>query len=60
MSRNNYDYYKNKYKTVTIKLDRDAEADVINFLAQYPKGPKAAIVLALRVMKASIRRGFGK
>ena len=54
-----YDYYKDKYKAVTIRLDKDAEKDVIDFLEQWPKGPKHAIVLALRIMKKAMRGGLG-
>lgn len=53
-----YDYYKDKYKAVTIRLDKDAERDVIDFLEQWPKGPKHAIVLALRIMKKAMRGGL--
>lgn len=28
----NYDYYKNKYKKITIQLDREKDADVIRFI----------------------------
>ena len=31
-----YNYYKDKYKTVSIKLDRQADADVIRFLEEWP------------------------
>ena len=27
----NYNYYKNKYKTISIKLDRQKDADIIKY-----------------------------
>lgn len=53
-----YNYYKEKYKTVTIKLDRQADADVIKYLEEWPKGPKHLIVWALRTMKKFMRGGL--
>lgn len=54
-----YDYYRDKYKAITIRLDREAEKDIINFLEQWPKGPKHAIVYALRLMKKFVKGGLG-
>lgn len=47
-----YDYYKNKYKTISIKLDREKDADIIDFLESMPEGvgPKECIVAALRTI----------
>ena len=53
-----YDYYKTKYKSITLRLDREADADVIKFLEEWPKGPKHAIMLAVRIFKAALRRGL--
>ncbi len=44
----NYNYYKDKYKTITIKLDRQREADIISLLEGAPDGPKAFIVNAVK------------
>ena len=53
-----YKYYKDKYKSYTVKLDRVADADLIEFLNTWPKGPKHAIVLSLRVFKKAIKGGL--
>ena len=53
-----YDYYKTKYKSITLRLDREADTDVIKFLEEWPKGPKHAIMLAVRIFKAALRRGL--
>lgn len=53
-----YQYYKDKYKSYTVKLDRVADADLIEFLSTWPKGPKHAIVLSLRVFKKAIKGGL--
>lgn len=55
-----YEYYKDKYKQVNIKLDRVQDADLIAFLESWPKGPKHAIILALRVFKKAMRGGLGQ
>lgn len=54
-----YNYYKQKYKAITIRLDREADKDVIDFLEQWPHGPKHAIMLAVRIMKKAMRGGLG-
>jgi len=54
-----YNYYKTKYRTFTLKLDREKDADLIMFLEQWPEGPKHAITSALRVFKEFIRGGLG-
>lgn len=54
-----YNYYKQKYKAVTIRLDREADKDVISFLEQWPDGPKDAIVKALRIFRKFMRGGLG-
>lgn len=53
-----YDYYKKKYKSITLRLDREADADVIKFLEDWPQGPKHAIMLAVRIFKKAIRGGL--
>lgn len=30
----NYDYYKKKYKKITIQLDREKDADIITFIEE--------------------------
>lgn len=48
-----YDYYKTKYKTYSIKLDYDRDRDVINFLDEMKRaglGPKAVILAAIRTV----------
>ena len=48
-----YDYYKTKYKTYSIKLDYDRDRDVINFLEEMKRaglGPKAVILAAIRTV----------
>ena len=54
-----YEYMKKKYKTVTLKLDREADKDVIDFLDQWPNGPKHAVMLAVRIFKKAIKGGLG-
>lgn len=44
----NYNYYKDKYKTISIKLDRQREADIISLLEGAPDGPKAFIINAVK------------
>lgn len=44
----NYKYYKDKYKTISIKLDRQRDADIITLLEGAPDGPKAFIINAVR------------
>lgn len=55
-----YKYYKDKYKQINIKLDRVQDADLIALLESWPKGPKHAIILALRVFKKAMRGGLGQ
>lgn len=46
-----YDYYKNKYKAITIKLDREADSDVIDYFENAGKqgyGPKLIICDLIR------------
>lgn len=41
-----YEYYKNKYKAICIKLDRDTDSDVIEYFENAGKlgyGPKLII-----------------
>ena len=48
-----YDYYKTKYKTYSIKLDYDRDRDVINFLDEMKRaglGPKSVILAAIRTV----------
>ena len=48
-----YDYYKTKYKTYSIKLDYDRDRDVIQFLDEMKRaglGPKAVILAAIRTV----------
>ncbi len=47
-----YKYYKDKYQTISIKLDRVKDADVIMILDSMPEGvgPKECIVAALRTV----------
>lgn len=52
-----YDYYKQKYKGYTIKLDREKDADLIKFLDDWPDGPKALITWSLRILKSFIMGG---
>ena len=54
-----YNYYKTKYRTYSLKLDREKDADIITFLEQWPEGPKDAIVKAVRIFKKFIRGGLG-
>lgn len=49
-----YEYYKNKYKAYTLRLDREKDADIIKLLDNWPDGPKAVIMIALRALKAVI------
>lgn len=30
-----YEYYKKKYKKLTLQLDREKDADIINFIEQF-------------------------
>lgn len=48
-----YDYYKTKYKTYSIKLDYDRDRDVIQFLDEMKRaglGPKSVILAAIRTV----------
>lgn len=48
-----YKYYKDKYKTYSIKLDRDQDRDVIAFLEDMKRaglGPKSVILAAIRTV----------
>lgn len=47
-----YKYYKDKYRTISIKLDREKDADVIAILDSMSEGvgPKECIVAALRTV----------
>ena len=47
-----YKYYKDKYRTISIKLDREKDVDVIEILDSLPEGvgPKECIVAALRTV----------
>lgn len=54
-----YQYYKDKYKTITIKLDRVLDADIIEFFdenAKIGRGPKQIIceLAAGRMMAAQM------
>lgn len=44
----NYNYYKDKYKTISIKLDKQRDADIIDIIEQAPDGPKAFILNCVR------------
>lgn len=46
----NYDYYKKKYKKITIQLDRERDADIILFLEQFPGKSKLVICECLRFL----------
>lgn len=43
-----YKYYKDKYKAYTIRLDRQRDQDIIEYLDSCDQGPKARILHALR------------
>ena len=45
-----YNYYKDKYKTVSIKLDKQKDQDVIEYFQTLPPdiGPKEAICGLIR------------
>ena len=43
-----YKYYRDKYKAYTIRLDRQRDRDIIEYLDNIKCGPKACIVAALR------------
>ena len=45
-----YNYYKDKYKTVSIKLDKQKDHDVIEYFQTLPPdiGPKEAICNLIR------------
>ena len=46
-----YDYYKQKYKAITIKLDREADSDVIDYIENAGRqgyGPKTIICDLIR------------
>lgn len=43
-----YKYYKDKYKAYTIRLDRQRDQDIIEYLDSCDQGPKACILHALR------------
>lgn len=48
-----YKYYKDKYKTYSIKLDYDQDRDVIAFLEDMKRagiGPKSVILAAIRTV----------
>lgn len=48
-----YNYYKTKYKTYSIKLDYDQDRDVIQFLEEMKRaglGPKSVILAAIRTV----------
>lgn len=45
-----YDYYKKKYKKLTIQLDRERDADIIAFLEQFPGKSKQVICECLRFL----------
>ena len=51
----NYDYYKNKYKKLTIQLDRERDADIIEFLEQFPGKSKQVICECLRFLMDHMR-----
>lgn len=43
-----YKYYKDKYKAYTIRLDRQRDQEIIEYLDSCDQGPKARILHALR------------
>lgn len=45
-----YNYYKNKYKKITLQFDREKDADVINFLEIFPGQTKNVICECLRFL----------
>lgn len=45
-----YNYYKNKYKKITLQFDREKDADVINFLELFPRQTKNVICECLRFL----------
>ena len=51
-----YDYYKDKYKTISIKLDRDKDRDIIDFLDRFAAyaGPKTVICATLRTVAGMV------
>jgi hypothetical protein len=51
-----YDYYKDKYKTISIKLDRDKDRDIIDYLDRFAPyaGPKTVICATLRTVAGLI------
>ncbi len=49
----NYDYYKTKYKTYSIKLDYNRDRDAIRFLEEMKRaghGPKEVILAAICIV----------
>lgn len=56
----NYDYYKNKYKKLTIQLDRERDADIIAFLEQFPGKSKQVICDSLHILMLHIMIGRDK
>lgn len=51
-----YNYYKSKYKKITLQFDREKDADVIKFLELFPGQTKNVICECLRFL---IRHGKG-
>ena len=53
----NYDYYKKKYKKLTLQFDRERDADIILFLEQFPGKSKQVISECLRFLMAQMVKG---
>lgn len=58
MTKQSYDYIKDKYKSYTFKLDRVADHDLIQLLNEWPTGPTACFRQALRWLLDELRAEF--
>lgn len=45
-----YEYYKTKYQKITLQLDREKDADVIEFLDRFPGHKRQVICECLRFL----------
>ena len=55
-----YNYYKDKYRTVSIKLDKQLDRDIIEYLDSRDGGPKNIICHAIRelIMQQAVLEAF--
>lgn len=54
MTKQSYDYIKDKYKSFTFKLDRVADRDLIDLLEAWPEGLTHCFRFALRALRNAL------